>query len=422
MRPAALSLVSALLLSLPALADVTMRSKIDYHLGSFVPAAAAETVNKQMGESLANGVTLRIKGKRSLMAAGPTITIVDNEKGTLTLIDPKGKRYATTNLADYGEKVKAAMPQLPEAARQMLENLKFDVKTDKTGKTQTIKGIKTEEMVTTVTVEGAGPMAAMSMKMEMHMWAAAPEELERVPALKEIAAYMKNQAAGTDPSSTAAKMFGQMPGLADKLKGPMEEMIKSSSQAVLRSEMKMMMPGSAKMMGASNPDEPFMDMVTELAELSTDPIPDSAFQVPADYQEGKIEDVLQAMNPARPGQQPPAPQPPPAAPQGENQAAAADGVRRVGNGVIAPKLIRRTSPEYTEEARQARVQGDVKLYVQVNREGRAENIRVLESLDRGLDAKAIEAVKQWEFAPGTKDGRPVTVEAQVMVSFHLLDR
>jgi outer membrane biosynthesis protein TonB len=38
----------------------------------------------------------------------------------------------------------------------------------------------------------------------------------------------------------------------------------------------------------------------------------------------------------------------------------------------------------------------------------------------GLDEQAIGAVMQWRFKPGTKDGKPVRVAAQVTVSFRLL--
>jgi hypothetical protein len=49
------------------------------------------------------------------------------------------------------------------------------------------------------------------------------------------------------------------------------------------------------------------------------------------------------------------------------------------------------------------------------------NIRVVRSLDPGLDQRAIEAVRQWHFRPGTKDGKPVRVAATVDVNFQLLD-
>src|SRR5215471_13279221 len=150
-------------------ADVTMRSKVDYKLASFLPPPAAEMMKKQMSDQLENGVVIRIKGPRSITASGPLTLISDQDKGTLTLLDPKGKRYATTALKEYADQMKNAMPNLPPEAKQMMENLKIDVKTDKTGKTDVVKGVKCEEMLVTMIVEMAGPMAAMGgMKMEMH--------------------------------------------------------------------------------------------------------------------------------------------------------------------------------------------------------------------------------------------------------------
>ena len=96
------------------------------------------------------------------------------------------------------------------------------------------------------------------------------------------------------------------------------------------------------------------------------------------------------------------------------------GVFRVGGGVTAPSLLFKVEPEYSEEARKAKYQGTVLLYVEVDPSGHATNIRVQRSLGLGLDEKAIEAVKKWKFAPGRKDGRPVTVAATIEVNFRLL--
>src|SRR5205085_17684 len=52
--------------------------------------------------------------------------------------------------------------------------------------------------------------------------------------------------------------------------------------------------------------------------------------------------------------------------------------------------------------------------------GRTANDRVLRSFGLGLDEKAMEAVAKKKFRPGYKDGRPVTVQAQVEVNFRLL--
>lgn len=96
------------------------------------------------------------------------------------------------------------------------------------------------------------------------------------------------------------------------------------------------------------------------------------------------------------------------------------GAYRVGAGVSAPQLIHRVDPEYSEEARKAKHQGTVELYVEVEPDGRAHRIMVRRSLGLGLDEKAIEAVRLWKFKPAMKDGRPVTVGALVTVHFRLL--
>jgi periplasmic protein TonB len=96
------------------------------------------------------------------------------------------------------------------------------------------------------------------------------------------------------------------------------------------------------------------------------------------------------------------------------------GVFRVGGGVTAPSLLYKVEPEYSEEARKAKYQGTVVLYVEVDPSGRARNLRVVRSLGLGLDEKAMEAVNKWRFRPGYKDGKPVTVAATIEVNFRLL--
>jgi TonB family protein len=95
------------------------------------------------------------------------------------------------------------------------------------------------------------------------------------------------------------------------------------------------------------------------------------------------------------------------------------GVYRVRGGVTAPTLAHKVEPAYSKQARQKRIEGTVLLYIQVDPSGRAINMRVLHSLGGGLNEKAMEAVRKWKFNPGMKDGKPVTVEAQVEVNFRL---
>ena len=94
-------------------------------------------------------------------------------------------------------------------------------------------------------------------------------------------------------------------------------------------------------------------------------------------------------------------------------------VNHIGAGVSAPHLIYGPEPEFSEEARKAKYQGTVVLQVVVGSDGRTHGIRVAQSLGMGLDEKAIEAIRQWKFEHGHKNGVPVAVLVDIEVNFHL---
>jgi len=96
------------------------------------------------------------------------------------------------------------------------------------------------------------------------------------------------------------------------------------------------------------------------------------------------------------------------------------GVYRIGGGVTAPTLIYKVEPEYSEEARKAKFQGTVVLYVVVDEKGMPRDLKVVRALGLGLDEKAIEAVKKWRFRPGYLNGKAVAVAATIEVNFRLL--
>jgi len=96
------------------------------------------------------------------------------------------------------------------------------------------------------------------------------------------------------------------------------------------------------------------------------------------------------------------------------------GAYRVGGGVSAPKVLYEPDPEYSEEARKAKYQGTVVLWLVVSAEGKPQDIRVQRSLGMGLDEKAIEAIKQYKFKPALKDGKTaVPVMITIEVDFRL---
>jgi protein TonB len=59
----------------------------------------------------------------------------------------------------------------------------------------------------------------------------------------------------------------------------------------------------------------------------------------------------------------------------------------------------------------------VLLKAVVEDHGTVTEIEVERSLDAELDQQAVHAVKQWEFRPGTKDGKPVAVRIHVELYF-----
>lgn len=95
------------------------------------------------------------------------------------------------------------------------------------------------------------------------------------------------------------------------------------------------------------------------------------------------------------------------------------GVYRVGGGVSAPRATYAPDPEYSEEARKAKYQGTVVLWVIVGADGRPHDIRIQRSVGMGLDEKAVEAVRSWRFEPARKDGQPVAVQVNIEVNFRL---
>ena len=108
---------------------------------------------------------------------------------------------------------------------------------------------------------------------------------------------------------------------------------------------------------------------------------------------------------------------------GENGGEGGGSVGYLGGGmgsITQPSLLSKTEPEYSEEARKARLQGTVRLRIEVDTHGLAQNIAVINSLGLGLDERALEAVQKWRFLPGKVNGKTATVVAYVEVNFRLL--
>jgi TonB family protein len=91
---------------------------------------------------------------------------------------------------------------------------------------------------------------------------------------------------------------------------------------------------------------------------------------------------------------------------------------RPGTGA-GPKPLHTPDPDYSEEARKAKYQGEVGLWMLVDDKGNVARIKIDQCLGYGLDQQTIRAVSGWKFEPATKEGKPVAIETYVMTSFHL---
>jgi protein TonB len=95
-------------------------------------------------------------------------------------------------------------------------------------------------------------------------------------------------------------------------------------------------------------------------------------------------------------------------------------VRCCAPGVTPPKVLAKVDPQYSEEARAAKISSTVLRQLVVGVDGKAKDIKVIRRVGFGLDEKAIECIEKWELAPATKDGRPIPVFVTVEVNFRLV--
>ena len=95
------------------------------------------------------------------------------------------------------------------------------------------------------------------------------------------------------------------------------------------------------------------------------------------------------------------------------------GPYRPGSGITPPSVLHEVKPDYTEEARRRGIVGDVVLEIVVRSDGGVGQVRVLQGLGAGLDERAVDAVRQWRFAPARRYGTPVDVLVEVAVEFKL---
>jgi TonB family protein len=95
-----------------------------------------------------------------------------------------------------------------------------------------------------------------------------------------------------------------------------------------------------------------------------------------------------------------------------------DAGRKEGE-LLAPVATEKSDPGYPLELIRANVHGMVTLYAVIHADGKVGDIRVLNSPDERLDSFAAKALARWKFVPAVRGGKPVALEAVVVIPFRV---
>lgn len=91
----------------------------------------------------------------------------------------------------------------------------------------------------------------------------------------------------------------------------------------------------------------------------------------------------------------------------------------VSGAVTSPVQTSGNNPSYTDEARQARIQGIVILQLVIDCRGDVTDVTVLQGLPLGLTEAAVDAVQSWRYRPATLNGEPISVFFNISINFRL---
>ena len=82
-----------------------------------------------------------------------------------------------------------------------------------------------------------------------------------------------------------------------------------------------------------------------------------------------------------------------------------------------PRPIFQATPSYPPDLRKRNLEGSVQVVFLVDRDGKVVGPKVEKSTNPSFDRPAIEAVRQWKFEPGTRNGEKVAFKMRVPITF-----
>lgn len=91
---------------------------------------------------------------------------------------------------------------------------------------------------------------------------------------------------------------------------------------------------------------------------------------------------------------------------------------RVSQGVLQGSILHKVDPQYPQEAKDNRVEGDVVLRILIDEQGNVSEAKPMSGPPSLTDA-AVDAMMQWKFKPYRLNGEPVQVESVFTIRFRL---
>jgi hypothetical protein len=287
----------ACILFLTAAASLTLRADFSYSTTMKLPGggmAATPGMNRVTKTYL--------KGQKMKIESGASVMILDFDAQTSTYIDSSQKTYRVSKFSDLGEPL--SKPG---------QDVHIDVKD--TGQRKAINGYNASEMVLSVELDNpTGRQAGMKMRMEVDFWISSD-----VPGAQELRAFYQRNAAKFPWGAMAGDGGRGNPGMRNAMvellrkmsdmKGvPVLEVIKvgggndaqqaqmQQGMAQARAQLEEMkrqgkltpqMEEALKRLNAGASGGSMFETTMESSDFSASPIPDSAFGIPADYQQAQ---------------------------------------------------------------------------------------------------------------------------------------
>lgn len=106
----------------------------------------------------------------------------------------------------------------------------------------------------------------------------------------------------------------------------------------------------------------------------------------------------------------------------ESQSQDSNGVAEIQQVTKMPRVLKQVKAEYPESAKQARIEGSVKLSVLVDPTGNVTEVLILEGPGHGLNETAQKALMNFRFSPAEKQGEKVSVKITYIYRFRLDSR